>query len=288
MTTAHTGSAHARQRNVRQRVIGVDGPRAAATRLRSTGSSPVQTGTSPPYVQVVMARPNPDSGAVRWPRTAALRRNGLCRSVRRTSPHECWPFKPGPWLRGSTISPPGGTPTCRYRRISRGRYERMLVRDDTRAVLDNPPCPLADGAAGIRAPAVGPQQDRCRIRRLAGKRTGPCIGARARARAWRPGLGVQAVPEPLRVRDAWDPQPEIDEASRRPASGWPSWAISIPTRLGRRRGRGARAVRRVGRSPGRRVARVPPIDRLRSGSTAQRLADDAPCPLLVLSSMCFH
>ena len=93
----------------------------------------------------------------------------------------------------------------------------------------------------------------------------------------------EAVPEPLYLRDPWNPQPEIDE------------------RVAHARGRiaalgdvephaasgddAAEALAGYGESVdllimGSHAYR--PIDHLSPGSTAQRLAGHAPCPLVVL------
>jgi nucleotide-binding universal stress UspA family protein len=93
----------------------------------------------------------------------------------------------------------------------------------------------------------------------------------------------EAVPEPLYVRDPWDPQPEIDErvAEARRRIGEldhvEPYAASADDQ--------AEALARYGASVDLLVMwshAYRPIDHLLTGSTDQRLADDAPCPLLVL------
>jgi nucleotide-binding universal stress UspA family protein len=164
--------------------------------------------------------------------------------------------------------------------------DRTLVRDDTRALLKNPPCPVAVAPLGygLRPPTLdrvgaaydgSPESERAVAiaRQLAARR-----GGRASA--------FEAVPEPLYVHDAWDPQPEIDErvaqARRRIAT------------LGDIE---ARAAAAADGDPVAALARYAesmdllvlgshayrPTDWLLAGSTAQRLADQAPCPLLVLA-----
>jgi nucleotide-binding universal stress UspA family protein len=169
--------------------------------------------------------------------------------------------------------------------------ERALVRDDTRAVLKNPPCPVAVAPLGYGrgSPALDrigaaydgtPESERAvaLARELAARHSG-------RASAF------EAVQEPLYVHDAWDPQPEIDEhvaqARRRIAT------------LG---GIEARAEASADGDPVEALARYAesmdllvlgshasrPTDSPVAGSTAQRLADQAPCPLLVLASLGDH
>ena len=126
-------------------------------------------------------------------------------------------------------------------------------------------------AAGIRASAVGTQQDRRRIRRLAGKRTGPCIGARAPHEHGGRVSAFRAVPEPLRVRDAWDPQPEIDEGVAQARQGLAELGDLDPYAASA--DDAAEALARYGASVDLLVVgshEYRPIDHLLSGSTAQR------------------
>jgi nucleotide-binding universal stress UspA family protein len=164
--------------------------------------------------------------------------------------------------------------------------ERTLVRDDTRAVLKNPPCPVAVAPLGYgrRPPALdrigaaydgSPESERAvaLARELAARN-----GGRASA--------FEAVREPLVVRDAWDPQPEIDER-----------VAQARRRIASHGGVEARAASSTDDDPVEALARYAesvdllvlgshayhPTDSLLAGSTAQRLAVQAPCPLLVLA-----
>jgi nucleotide-binding universal stress UspA family protein len=239
------------------------------------------------YVQVVMPRPDEDSGAVSL---AADRRPALERlvSLRDTSHVDARVLAV---QAGSVVA---GLHELARRRDAdllvigasrRDRYERLLVRDDTRAVLENPPCPVAVAPLGYaRRPSglerIGAGYD--------GSPDSEQALAVAREIAREHGGRVSAftaVPEPLRVRDAWDPQPEIDDgvahARRRLAElgDLEPCAASADD--------AAEALARYGASVDLLVVgshEYGPVDHLLSGSTAQRLADDGPCPLLVLSS----
>ena len=163
--------------------------------------------------------------------------------------------------------------------------ERQLVRDDTRAVLKNPPCPVAVAPLGYgrRSAALDrigaaydgtSESDRAvaLARELAAQH-----GGRASA--------FEAVREPLYVRDAWDPQPEIDErvaqARHRIAS-----LGGVEARAASTADDPVEALARVAESVDLLVLgshAYRPTDSLLAGSTAQRLAAQAPCPLLVLA-----
>jgi nucleotide-binding universal stress UspA family protein len=165
-------------------------------------------------------------------------------------------------------------------------YQRTLVRDDTRAVLENPPCPVAVAPLGYarRWPAldrIGAAYD--------GSPESERAVARARELAADRGAGAsafEAVREPLYVRDAWDPQPEIDERM-----------VQARTRIAGLGGVEAHAAASPDGDPVEALARYAesvdllilgshahrPIDSVLGGSTAQRLAARMPCPLLVLA-----
>jgi nucleotide-binding universal stress UspA family protein len=169
--------------------------------------------------------------------------------------------------------------------LARRSSSSVLRQALTRVTDPTPAGPPARGLQAAVAGSVGTRPDRRRIRRLARKRPGPCGGPGDRARGWRPVSAFRAVPEPLRVRDAWDPQPEIDEgvaqARRRLAElgDLEPYAASADD--------AAEALARYGAAVDLLVVgshEYRPIDHLLPGSTAQRLADDTPCPLLVLPS----
>jgi nucleotide-binding universal stress UspA family protein len=164
--------------------------------------------------------------------------------------------------------------------------ERTLVRDDTRAVLKNPPCPVAVAPLGYgrRPPAlarIGAAYD--------GSPESERAVALARGLAARHGglaSAFEAVREPLNVRDAWDPQPEIDEG-----------VAQARRRIATLGGIEARAASSADGDPVEALAHYAesvdllvlgahayrPTDSLLAGGTAQRLAAQAPCPLLVLA-----
>ena len=166
----------------------------------------------------------------------------------------------------------------------RDDYERTFVGDDVRAVLENAPCPVAIAPRGhaSRAPAlrkIGAAYD--------GSAESEQALALARVLARERGAELsafQAVPEPY-VHSIVNPQPEIEaglaEARKRIAELGdvePHVASSDDA---------AEALARYGASVDLLVLgshRYRPVDHLLSGSTAQRLADDAPCPLLVLAT----
>ena len=94
----------------------------------------------------------------------------------------------------------------------------------------------------------------------------------------------QAVPEPTYVHSLVDPQPEIEaglaEARKRIAELGDVEAHAASS------DDAPEALARYGSAVDLLVIgshKYRPIDHLLSGSTAQRLADNAPCPLLVLS-----
>jgi nucleotide-binding universal stress UspA family protein len=267
-------------------IIGVDDPEGGrdALALARQLASPDGDLTLA-YVQVVMPRPDEDSGAASL---AADRRPALQRlvSLRDTSHLDARVLA----IQARSVA--AGLHELASRRDAdllvigasrRDPYERMLVRDDTRAVLENPPCPVAVAPLGYARRASGldrigagydgsPESERALgvARELARE-----LGGRVSA--------FRAVPEPVRVRDAWDPQPEIDEgvaqARRRLAElgDLEPYAASADD--------AAEALARYGTSVDLLVVgshEYRPIDHLLSGSTAQRLADDAPCPLIVL------
>jgi nucleotide-binding universal stress UspA family protein len=239
------------------------------------------------YVQVVMPRPDDDSGAVSL---AADRRPALERleSLRDAS-----------HIGARVLAVQAGSVAAGLHELAsrrdadllvigasrRDRYKRMLVRDDTRAVLENPPCPVAVAPLGYARRPSG-------LNRIGAGYDGSPDSenalalARVLAREHDGRVSAfRAVPEPLRVRDAWDPQPEIDEgvaqARQRLAElgDLEPYAASADD--------AAEGLARYGASVDLLIVgshEYRPIDRLLSGSTAQRLADEAPCPLLVLSS----
>jgi nucleotide-binding universal stress UspA family protein len=167
----------------------------------------------------------------------------------------------------------------------RDDYERTFVGDDVRAVLESAPCPVAIAPRGhaSRAPA---------LRKIGAAYDGSAESERAlalaRVLARERGAELsafQAVPEPGYVHSLVNPQPEIEaglaDARTRIAELGDVEAHAASN------DDAAEALARYGASVDLLVLgshRYQPIDHLLSGSTAQRLADDAPCPLLVLAT----
>jgi nucleotide-binding universal stress UspA family protein len=165
------------------------------------------------YVKVIMLKPEPDSGAVSL---AAERRHAMKRlaSLRDESHvdarvlsieahsaakglHE---FAEGLDAELLVIG------ACR-----RDDYERTFVGDDTRAILENAPCPVAIAplAYASRASAlrkIGAAYDG------SPESEGALALARKLAREHSAELSAfEAVREPLYVPDVWNPQREIDK-----------------------------------------------------------------------------
>jgi nucleotide-binding universal stress UspA family protein len=268
-------------------IVGVDDAQAGRDALALAGllASP-QGQLTLAYVQVVMPKPDSDSGAVSLAadRRPALERLAALRDESRADALV---------LAVESRSVAEGLHELAARRAAdllvvgasrRDDYERTLVRDDTRAVLENPPCPVAVAPLGyaLRVPTLdnigvaydgSPESDRALAvaRELARER-----GARLSA--------FEAVPEPVYLRDPWNPQPEIDErvahargriaalgdvephaaSGDDPAEVLAGYGESVDLLI-----MGSHAYRR--------------IDHLTPGSTAQRLADRVPCPLVALA-----
>jgi nucleotide-binding universal stress UspA family protein len=167
----------------------------------------------------------------------------------------------------------------------RDDYERTFVGDDVHAVLENAPCPVAIAPRrhASRAPALGKigagydgsaeSEQALALARVLARERGAELSA------------FQAVPQPGYVHSLVNPQPEIEaglaEARARIAEHGDVEAHAASS------DDAAEALARYGASVDLLVLgshRYRPVDHLLSGSTAQRLADDAPCPLLVLAT----
>ena len=166
----------------------------------------------------------------------------------------------------------------------RDEYERVFVGDDARAVLKRAPCAVAVAPIGYAG------------RREALKRIGVGYdGSSESQQALEVALKLateqdaelsafEAVQEPVFLNDPWHPEAEVDayvaERRERIAELGDIEAHAAA-------GDSAEELARYGASVDLLVVgphRSGPIDQIMSGSTAQRLADSAPCPLLVLSS----
>jgi nucleotide-binding universal stress UspA family protein len=177
----------------------------------------------------------------------------------------------------------------------RDEYDRALVGDDTREVLGHAPCTVAVAPMGFagRPPImhkIGVAYDRSPeseqalavARRLARER-----GAELSA--------LHAVPEPVSttrrvtgarlVNDPWGVQAEIDEAVEN-ARGQMAQLEDVQTNA--TSGNATEELARYAASVDLLIIgshKYRPLEAWMSvQSTAQQLADSAPCPLLVLSS----
>jgi nucleotide-binding universal stress UspA family protein len=164
----------------------------------------------------------------------------------------------------------------------RDDYERVFVGDDAREVLGHAPSAVAVAPAGYAARpgdlrAIGVAYDATTASEQA------LAAARALAAAGAGQVSVfQVVPEPVRVRDPWHVEAEIAAGVERAGA-----------RLAELEGVSTHAV---SGEPAEELARFAdtvdlivlgphtrrPLDRMSGGSTAQRLAGAARCPLLVL------
>ena len=151
--------------------------------------------------------------------------------------------------------------------------------------LEEPAVSGGGGTGRLRPPAAGARQDRRGLRRLSGKRA-VALARELAARHDGRASAFEAVREPLNVRDAWDPQPEIDED-----------VAQARRRIANLGGIEARAAASMDGDPVEALAYYAesvdllvlgsyayrPTDSLLAGGTAQRLAAQAACPLLVLA-----
>ena len=164
----------------------------------------------------------------------------------------------------------------------RDDYERLFLGDDTRAVLEDAPCPVAVAPIGYaaRPPVIenvgaaydGSTESRraLAVAQLLGRELGAHVSA------------FEAIPVPVDAHDPANPQPEIDrdieQARRRMAALGdvePQAAAGDPEE----------EIKRYATSVDLLVVgphRYRPVDHLTSGSLAQRLGDRTPCALLVL------
>jgi nucleotide-binding universal stress UspA family protein len=237
------------------------------------------------YVEVVMVKPDPDSGPA-WQdadRRRAIERLASLRDEFRVDAETVCvkAHSVAKGLRGLTGSAAADLLVIGASR--RDEYERMYIGDDAREVLEKPPCAVA------LAP-VGYASRRSRLKKIGVGYDGSPASGRALAlcRQLAADLGgslsaFQAVPEPLKVHDPWNSQRELEEGVEE-ARARVAQLGDVEAHAGS--GDAAESLARYGRSVDLLVVgahRHDLIDELRSGSTAQRLADDVPCPLLVLA-----
>lgn len=165
--------------------------------------------------------------------------------------------------------------------------EQMFLGDEAREVLDDAPCAVAVAPRGYTARAhtlrtIGVAYD--------GSVESEEALAVARALAAKPHAALsafEAVHAPVYARDVWDVEGELDERceharQRMAALGdvEPHAAIADDTVAALRGFGGSVDLLVLGAHKHRRPDSAPPLDR----SKAQRLADDPPAPLLVLST----
>lgn len=269
-------------------IVGADGLHAGRDALglaKRLASSHAQLTLA--YVEVVPREPWPPSGAVTEAAHArrALRRLAGLRDESHVDAHLVF-------VEAGSVA--AGLHELAVRReadllvLATSRRDELLrpyVGDETRAVLENAPCPVA--VAPIEY-ATRPAQFEKIGAAYDGSPESEQALALARALARERGAELsafQAVPEPGYVHSLVYPQPEIEAGlagARKRISELgdvePHVVSSDDT---------AEALTRYGASVDLLVVgshRYQPIDHLLSGSTAQRLADDAPCPLLVLAT----
>jgi nucleotide-binding universal stress UspA family protein len=171
--------------------------------------------------------------------------------------------------------------------IGAGRHDpvaHMFLGDEAREVLEDPPCPVAVAPAGYcKCPGemrkVGVAYDGSaesdRALALARKLTAERHGTLS---------AFEAVRAPAYARDVWNVEGEIDEdvekARQRIA------ALGDVEARAEFADEAVAGLRRYGASVDLLVLgahRHHPADRLVERSTSQRLADEPPCPLLVLA-----
>jgi nucleotide-binding universal stress UspA family protein len=237
------------------------------------------------YVQTVMPKPGPDAGAVSL---AADRR----RTLRRLAPLQDWsPDSRLVCVEADSVA--GGLHELARRHEAellvigasrRDEYERLFLGDDTRAVLEDAPCPVAVAPVGYstRPPVLekvgaaydGSTESRraLAVAQLLGHERGAHVSA------------FEAIPVPVDAHDPANPQPEIDR--------------DVEQARGRMAALGAVEPQAAAGDPEEEIKRYAtsvdllvigahwyrPVEHLTSGSLAQRLGDRTPCALLVLAS----
>jgi nucleotide-binding universal stress UspA family protein len=236
------------------------------------------------YVQAVMPKPGPDSGALSLAadRRRALERLAPLQGQSRDSRLVC--------VEARSVA--GGLHELARRHQAdllviaasrRDDYERLSVGDDTRAVLENAPCPVAVAPIGYatRPPVldkVGAAYDGSTESRRA-VAIAQMLGRERAAHV----SAFEAIPVPVDAHDPANPQPEIDRDVDR-ARKWMAALGDVEPHAAA--GDPEEEIKRYAASVDLLVVgshRYRPVDRLTSGSLAQRLGDRTPCALLVLA-----
>jgi nucleotide-binding universal stress UspA family protein len=236
------------------------------------------------YVQVVMPKPDRDSGALSLAgdRRRVLERLAPLQSQSRDSRLVC--------VEARSVA--GGLHELARRHEAdllvigasrRDEYERLFAGDDTRAVLEDAPCPLAVAPIGYatRPPAlekVGAAYDGSResrravaVAQMLGRERGAHVSA------------FEAIPVPVDAHALANPQPEIDRDVEQARSRMAAFGDIEPQAAA---GEPEEEIERYAASVDLLVVgshRYRPVDRLTSGSLAQRLGDRTQCALLVLA-----
>jgi nucleotide-binding universal stress UspA family protein len=164
----------------------------------------------------------------------------------------------------------------------RDELERLSIGDDSRAVLENAPCAVAVAPVGY---AAHPPH----VRRIGAGYDGSPEGERAlalaRELAAERGADVsafQALRESLYAHDPWVAESEIEAEAARARTRMAG--LGAEPHVGA--GDPAEELARYGASVDLLVLgshRYRPIEHLAAPSTAQRLAQHPPCPLVVLA-----
>jgi nucleotide-binding universal stress UspA family protein len=162
-------------------------------------------------------------------------------------------------------------------------YERVFIRDDTREVLKDPPCPVAVAPGGCAPDVAAPERIGVAYDGSPGSERALEV-ARTLAHEHRCHLvAFEAVREPVRIHDAWHVDREIQAtvaAARERIATLSGVEVQVSA------GEAVEELVRFGASVDLLVVGAhehKPFEGLRDGSTAQRVAADAPCPLLVLA-----
>ena len=236
------------------------------------------------YVQVVMAKPAPDAGDRSL---AADRRHAFARL---TPLHD--QARDSRLVSVEARSVAGGLHELARRHQAdllviaasrRDEYERLVLGDDARAVMENAPCPVAVAPIGyatrptalmeVGAAYDGSAASRraVAVARMVGRERGAHVSA------------FDAIPVPIDAQDPANPQPEIDRDLDRARRRMAALGDVDPRAAA---GDPEEEIQRYAASVDLLVVgshRCRLIDHLTSGSLAQRLADRSSYALLVLA-----
>ena len=166
----------------------------------------------------------------------------------------------------------------------RDDFERVFVGDDTREVLDNAPSAVAVAPRGYAARPPGLDTIGVAYNGSPASEEALAVASEL-AREHNAELSAfEAVPEPIYVHDPRSGRWELEERLAKAYKRLDELGDVKPRVAS---GDAAQALARYAASVDLLVLgshEHRPIDRFTGGSTSQRLADNAPCPLLVLSA----